>query len=159
MNQIIRDPIDIENLRQKAHHPKAGAMILFCGDIRNHSEERSVVSLEYEAHESMALKQIDDIVAEANKKWGLHFAEVIHRFGKMNVLECSVAIAVSASHRKEAYIASKYIIDTIKHAVPIWKKEHFEDGSSDWSKGCEACGVHEFHETPEHHDSPEPVHW
>lgn len=149
MNSITRDPIDIEAIRRRAHHPKAGAMLLFCGDVRNHSEGKEVVSLIYDAHPSMALKQINDIVQEATDRWGLHYAEVIHRFGEMKVLDCSIAIAVSSSHRKEAYLASKYIIDTIKHAVPIWKKEFFTDGSSEWSKGCEACGVHEHPETPE----------
>ncbi len=144
MNSITRDPIDLDSLRQRSHHPKAGAMLLFCGDVRNHSEGKPVEALEYEAHQSMALKQINEIVEEAQKRWEMHFVEVVHRFGQMGISECSIAIAVATSHRKDAYPASRYIIDTVKHTVPIWKKEHFTDGSSEWSKGCEACGVHEM---------------
>ena len=149
MNTITRDTIDLDALQARAHHPQAGAMLLFCGDIRNHNESKAVVALEYEAQESMALKQIDEIVAEACRRWEAHYVEVIHRLGYMRVSESSIAITVATSHRKDCYSASRFIIDTIKHSVPIWKKEHFIDGSSQWSKGCEACGIHELN----HHDS------
>jgi molybdopterin synthase catalytic subunit len=89
----------------------------------------------------MALKQICQVVEEAQKKWQLHTVEVIHRLGKLAVKDCSIAIAVSTSHRGDAYEASRYIIDTIKHAVPIWKKEHFVDSPAMWSKGCEPSSV------------------
>ena len=140
-NSVTREAIDLEGLRRRAQHPQAGAVLIFCGDIRNHSEGRSVTVLEYEAHERMALRQIDRIVEEAQQRWPLHYAEVIHRFGKMAVLDCSIATAVSSSHRADAYAASRYIIDTIKRSVPIWKKVHFESGASAWSKGCEASSV------------------
>lgn len=151
MNSVTRNAIDLQSLQQRAHHPKAGAMLLFCGDIRNHSEGKAVTALEYEAHESMALKQINDIVQEAQRRWQLHHVEVVHRFGFMDISECSIAIAVATSHRKDAYEASRFIIDTVKHTVPIWKKEHFEDGSSAWSKGCEACSVQELQHNPTAH--------
>ena len=138
---IVRDVIDLEGLRCRVQHEQAGAVLIFCGDIRNHSQQKEVSFLEYEAHESMAVKQISNVVNEAKKKWELHSVEVIHRLGKLAVKDCSIAIAVSTSHRAEAYEASKYIIDTIKHSVPIWKKEHFVDGNSKWSKGCEASSV------------------
>ena len=89
----------------------------------------------------MALKQISQVVKEAQKKWQLHTVEVIHRLGKLAVKDCSIAIAVSTSHRGDAYEASRYIIDTIKHAVPIWKKEYFVDAPAKWSKGCEASSL------------------
>ena len=138
---VVRDVIDIEGLRHRAQHPKAGAVIIFYGDVRNHSQQQEVSFLEYEAHESMALKQISMVIEEARQKWELHALEVIHRLGKLAVKDCSIAIAVATSHRGDAYTASRYIIDTIKHSVPIWKKEHFVDGVSAWSKGCEACSV------------------
>tara|TARA_B110000967_G_scaffold202058_1_gene240253 strand:+ start:786 stop:1280 length:495 start_codon:yes stop_codon:yes gene_type:complete len=138
---IVREVIDIEALRLRTQHSQAGAVLIFCGDIRNHSQQQEVSFLEYEAHESMALKQIYQVVEEAQKKWQLHTVEVIHRLGKLAVKDCSIAIAVSTSHRGDAYEASRYIIDTIKHAVPIWKKEHFVDATSMWSKGCEASSV------------------
>ena len=138
---IIRDEIDLEGLRRRAQAPKAGAVLIFCGDVRNHSQEQYVSFLEYEAHERMALKQITKIIEQAQQKWELHKVEVIHRLGKLAVTDCSIAIAVSTSHRNDAYEASRYIIDTIKHSVPIWKKEHFVNGVSNWSKGCEASSI------------------
>tara|TARA_B100000945_G_scaffold317066_1_gene319197 strand:- start:773 stop:1237 length:465 start_codon:yes stop_codon:yes gene_type:complete len=138
---IVRYEIDLEGMRKRAQNPQAGAVLIFCGDVRNHSQEKDVSFLEYEAHESMALKQITKIIEKAKKKWELHKVEVIHRLGKLGITDCSIAIAVSTSHRNEAYEASRYIIDTIKHSVPIWKKEHFIDGASNWSEGCEASSI------------------
>ena len=138
---IVRDEIDLEGLRRRTQDPKSGAVLIFCGDVRNHSQEQDVSFLEYEAHESMALKQIRKIIEQAQQKWDLHEVEVIHRLGKLAVTDCSITIAVSTSHRNEAYEASRYIIDTIKHTVPIWKKEHFVNGASNWSEGCEASSI------------------
>ena len=146
---VVRDVIDLEGLRHRAQHPQAGAVIIFCGDVRNHSQEKEVSLLEYEAHESMALKQISTVIDAALQKWVLHSVEVVHRLGRLAVKDCSIAIAVATSHRGDAYAASRYIIDTIKHSVPIWKKEHFVDGVSAWSKGCEAYSVlEETYEPP-----------
>ena len=141
MCSIIRNEIDLVALRLRIQHKRAGAVLIFCGDIRNHSQKQEVSFLEYEAHESMALKQIKDIVDSAKKKWNIHKIEVIHRLGKLAIKDCSIAIAVATSHRAEAYESSKYVIDTIKHTVPIWKKEYFVDGASKWSKGCEATSI------------------
>ena len=138
---IVRDEIDLEGLRRRTQDPQARAVLVFCGDVRNHSQEQDVSFLEYEAHEKMALKQITKIIEQAQQKWELHKVEVIHRLGKLAVTDCSIAIAVSTSHRNDAYEASRYIIDTIKHSVPIWKKEHFVNGVSNWSKGCEASSI------------------
>ena len=145
---IVRNKIDIESLRRRAQDPQSGAVLIFCGDVRNHSQEQDVSFLEYEAHERMALKQITKIIEQAQQKWELHKVEVIHRLGKLAVKDCSIAIVVSTSHRNDAYEASLYIIDTIKHTVPIWKKEHFVNGVSNWSEGCEASSIIE--------NSPEP---
>ena len=138
---IVRDEIDLEGLRRRAQDPQAGAVLVFCGDVRNHSQEQDVSFLEYEAHERMALKQFTKIIEQAQQKWEMHKVEVIHRLGKLAVTDCSIAIAVSTSHRNYAYEASRYIIDTIKYSVPIWKKEHFVNGVSNWSEGCEASSV------------------
>jgi len=145
---IVRDEIDLEGLHRRAQDPQAGAVLIFCGDVRNHSQEQDVSFLEYEAHERMALKQIRKIIEQAQKKWELHKVEVIHRLGKLAVKDCSIAIAVSTSHRNDAYKASRYIIDTIKHTVPIWKKEHFVNGVSNWSEGCEASSIIENSSEP-----------
>ena len=145
---IARKPINIEAMRRRALHPQAGAVLIFYGDIRNHSDGKDVKALEYEAHDSMALKQMNEIADAAQQRWPLHHVEIIHRLGRMEVMECSIAIAVSTSHRADAYEASRFIIDTIKRAVPIWKKEHFPDGNSAWSKGCEAGSVIEASAKP-----------
>ena len=145
---IVRDEIDIEGLRRRAQVPRAGAVLIFCGDVRNHSLEQDVSFLEYEAHERMALKQITKIIEQAQQKWETHKVEVIHRLGKLKVTDCSIAISVSTSHRNDAYEASRYIIDTIKHSVPIWKKEHFVNGVSNWSEGCEASSIIETSTEP-----------
>ena len=138
---IVRNEIDLEGLRRRVQAPQAGAVLIFCGDVRNHSQKKDVSFLQYEANERMALKQITKIIKQAQKKWELHKVEVVHRLGKLAVKDCSIAIAVSTSHRNEAYEASRYIIDTIKHCVPIWKKEHFVNGISSWSEGCEATSI------------------
>ena len=138
---IVREEINIEDLRRRSKDPHAGAVLIFCGDVRNHNQKKDVSFLEYEAHERMALKQIKKIIEHAQQKWELHKVEVIHRLGKLAVKDCSIAIAVSTSHRNDAYEASRYIIDTVKHSVPIWKKEHFVNGVSNWSEGCEASSV------------------
>jgi len=145
---IVRDEIDLESLRRRTQDPQAGAVLIFYGDVRNHSQEQDVSFLEYEAHERMALKQITKIIEQAQQKWELHKVEVIHRLGKLAVTDCSIAIAVSTSHRNNAYEASRYIIDTIKHSVPIWKKEHFVNGVSNWSEGCEASSIIENSSEP-----------
>ena len=138
---IVREEINLEDLRRRSQDPQAGALLIFCGDVRNHNQKKDVSFLEYEAHEKMALKQIKKIIEHAQQKWELHKVEVIHRLGKLSVTDCSIAIAVSTSHRNEAYEASRYIIDTVKHSVPIWKKEHFVNGESNWSEGCEASSI------------------
>ena len=145
---IVREEINLEDLRKRTQDPQAGAVIIFCGDVRNHNQKKDVSFLEYEAHEKMALKQIKKIVEHAQQKWELHKVEVIHRLGKLAVTDCSIAIAVSTSHRNEAYEASRYIIDTVKHSVPIWKKEHFVTGESNWSEGCEASSIIENSSEP-----------
>ena len=145
---IVRTEIDINGLRKRVQDPQAGAVLIFCGDVRNHSQKQDVSFLEYEAHESMAIKQIKIIIEKAQQKWKMHKVEVIHRLGKLEVTDCSIAIAVSTSHRNEAYEASRYIIDTIKHSVPIWKKEYFSNGFSNWSEGCEASSIIENSANP-----------
>lgn len=141
---VTREVIDLNAMLHRAKHAAAGAVLLFSGDVRNHSEGQTVEFLEYEAHETMAQQQIEGIVAEAEKRWPLHYVEVIHRFGPMRVLDCSIGIVVASSHRKDAYAASRFIIDTVKQTVPIWKKEHFADGRAVWVEGCEASSLTEL---------------
>jgi molybdopterin synthase catalytic subunit len=104
-----------------SHDPKAGALVLFSGDVRDNNIGKDVAYLEYEAHTSLATKMIKEILEEAIKKWNLNLAIAQHRIGKVGVGESAVVVITSSPHRKEAYQANRHVIDRIKHEVPIWK--------------------------------------
>jgi molybdopterin synthase catalytic subunit len=133
---ITKEPIDIAGMVQLAHHPKAGGIVLFSGEVRNHHGDKPVSYLEYEAFVPMAEKMIREIVNAAKEKWNLHFAMCVHRIGKLEVCESAVVVVTSHSHRKESYEANKYIIDRVKHEAPIWKNEFYQDGTSFWGGHC-----------------------
>ena len=133
---IIDSPIDMQALLALAHHPRAGGIVLFSGEVRNHNSGKEVIYLEYEAYIPMAEKMIKEIVADAKEKWELHFACCVHRIGKLEVGESAVLVITSHAHRGESYEANKYIIDKVKHEVPLWKNEFYNDGSSLWGGNC-----------------------
>ena len=128
MIEIIGEKIDVSSLVQSVLTPETGGIDIFLGTTRNHSKGKKVVRLEYEAYSPMALKLMNEIVNEAKTRWGIHRISMVHRVGVVPITEASVAIAVSASHRKEAFEACRFAIDELKKKVPIWKKEIFEDG-------------------------------
>jgi molybdopterin synthase catalytic subunit len=136
---IVTEAIDVCGLLQSAHHPKAGGIVLFSGEVRNHHAHKKVTHLEYEAFIPMAEKMIHDITQSAIEKWNLHSAICVHRIGKLEVCESAVVVVTAHSHRKESYEANQYIIDRVKHEVPIWKREFYEDGTSFWGGDCH-CG-------------------
>ena len=138
MFSLTSDPLDLFALRPEASHPHAGAVVVFEGTVRDHHEGRAVLRLEYEAHETVAGKEGQRIVEEAIARFGLDYARAIHRVGKLAITESAVIVVVSAPHRGEAFDACRFLIDEIKHRVPIWKKEFYADGSSAWV-GCEGC--------------------
>jgi len=133
---ITDQPIDTVLLLQQAHHPNAGGIVLFSGEVRNHNGGKPVLYLEYEAYVPMAEKIIQEIVQAAIQKWDLYYAAAVHRIGKLEISESAVVVVTSHSHRKEAYEANQYIIDGIKHEAPIWKCEHYTDGTYVWGKNC-----------------------
>ena len=136
---ITGDPIDWSQLVEKAHHPRAGAVVIFSGEVRNHNQGKNVLFLEYEAYVPLARKIASEILSEAREKWELYHAICVHRVGKVDISGCSVAVITSAAHRTDAYAANQFIIDKIKHEVPIWKREHYQDGTSEWGSNCN-CG-------------------
>ncbi|HSZ72960.1 MAG TPA: molybdenum cofactor biosynthesis protein MoaE [Cytophagaceae bacterium] len=136
---VVAEPIDVCGLLQRAHHPKAGGIVLFSGEVRNHHEQKKVTHLEYEAFVPMAEKIIQEIIQTAIEKWNLHNAICVHRIGKLEICESAVVVITAHSHRKESYEANRYIIDRVKHEAPIWKKEFYEDGTSSWGGDCH-CG-------------------
>ena len=128
MIEIIAEPIDIQRVVASVTVPEAGAIDLFLGTTRNHSSGKEVLSLNYEAYVPMAIKMMEYIAREIRDRRNVHKISIVHRIGIVPISEASVAIAVSASHRNEAFEACHYAIDELKKRVPIWKKEIFEDG-------------------------------
>lgn len=144
MNEITIHPINIQKVIDSVTTPESGGIDIFIGATRNHSKHRPVLYLEYEAYEPMALKVIEQIEHEARGKWQLHKVAIVHRIGKVDVGEASVVIAVSSSHRKEAFEACRFLIDTLKKTVPIWKREYFADGTIEWSQSSHS-GIEQVH--------------
>jgi len=109
-----------------------GACLLFLGVVRDYNQGRAVAGLEYEVYRGMAETTLAAIGAEASHRFGTDRVTILHRVGELQVGEVSTAIAVATPHREEAYEASRYIIEEIKDRLPIWKREHYLDGDSDW---------------------------
>lgn len=131
---LVRDPIEIQAITDKLQKPEDGALVIFEGVVRNNANDKNVRFLEYDAYESMALKKIEEIGLEAREKFDIRDIAIVHRLGHMEIGECSIVIAVASAHRPAAFDACRYAIDTIKKAVPIWKKEFYEDGEV-WIEG------------------------
>ena len=141
-------PIDTTALHAELANPESGGYTSFEGWVRNHNEGHKVRHLEYEAFEPLAVKEGERIVAEAIKRFGIERAACVHRVGDLAIGDMAVWVGACARHRDEAFRACRYIIDEVKHRVPIWKKEHYENGDSGWVN-CERCaapGEHELHE-------------
>ncbi|ATP55920.1 molybdopterin converting factor [Pedobacter ginsengisoli] len=136
MDYITNKDLDLVGLLQKAHHPAAGAVVLFSGDVRDNNVGKTVDFLEYEAHTSMASKMIESILIDAKNRWRLNIAVAQHRTGKVGIMEAAVVVITASAHRAEAYAANRYIIDRIKHEAPIWKCEFFTDGTKEWGGNC-----------------------
>ena len=128
MIQITRTPIRLDRLMRAVRHRAAGAVVTFVGTTRNENAGRRVIRLEYEAFTRMAEREMRALAAAATRRWSLCKIAMAHRTGVVPVGEASVAIAVSAGHRAEAFAACRWLIDRLKEIVPIWKREHFRGG-------------------------------
>jgi molybdopterin synthase catalytic subunit len=133
--------IDMVGLLAGAHHPGAGAVVLFSGEVRDNNRGRAVAFLEYEAYAPLAEKMIREIIAIAREKWSLKIAIARHRTGKVTIGDTAVVVITASAHRSEAYAANRYIIDRIKHEAPIWKCEHYADGAHEWGNNCNCHAV------------------
>lgn len=133
MVALTNRPIDVAELISQLTAPESGGIDLFIGTTRNHANGRDVLRLEYEAFEPMAVEQMEHLERRARGRWPLHRVVIVHRLGIVPAGEASVVIGVSAGHRKEAFEACRFLIDTLKQEVPIWKREHFADGTIQWS--------------------------
>lgn len=131
---ITREPICAAELSQQLRAPSDGAVVIFEGFVRNHSRGKSTLYLEYEAYEPMAIRKMEELGDEAKQKFAIDGIGIVHRLGRLEIGETSVAIIVTAPHRGPAFQACQYAIDRLKQFVPIWKKEYFADGAV-WAEG------------------------
>ena len=132
--ELVREPIRANELVTHVKAPEDGAVVVFDGIVRNHSGGNATEYLEYEAYEPMALAKMREIGDEVRRNFPIHRLAIVHRLGRLEIGETSVFIAVSSPHRRAAFEACRFAIDTLKRTVPIWKKEYFEDGAV-WAEG------------------------
>jgi molybdopterin synthase catalytic subunit len=132
MIQLTHTSIDTSSLLARVSHPNAGAVVLFLGTTREMTGDRQTVALDYEAYHEMAEHRLTELEVEARRRWPVLECMIVHRLGRVPVAEASVAIAVSSPHREDAFAAGKWLIDTLKHDVPIWKREQWSDGTTEW---------------------------
>lgn len=128
--EITESEIDVQSVIKKVESNKAGAITTFIGTVREWTNGKKTVYLKYEAYKPMAVKMLQQISDEISERWPLTKTAISHRVGSLRISEAAVVIAVSSPHRKDAYEANEYAIERIKQIVPIWKKEHWEDGTS-----------------------------
>jgi molybdopterin synthase catalytic subunit len=132
MVEITDAPIDDAALTERVRSPRAGAVCTFLGTVRELTGDRRTASLDYEAYSEMALKKMEELEAEARRRWPIIEVALVHRVGHLDLGEISVVVAVSCPHRHQAFDACRWLIDTIKEVVPIWKKEVWADGTEEW---------------------------
>jgi molybdopterin synthase catalytic subunit len=133
MFAVVREPIDVAAIARGVRSDACGAVVTFAGVVRERSDDdRDVTGLSYEAHETMASEEFERIAAEARERFGPCEIGVVHRIGDLEVGDVSVAVAVAAPHRSAAFDACEYAIDELKRRAPIWKKEHYVRGGSEW---------------------------
>jgi molybdopterin synthase catalytic subunit len=129
---LVRHPIDASALIERVSRPANGAVLLFVGVVRDVNDGRTVSGMEYSAYESMAARELAEIASEAAQRFGVSDIAIEHRLGELALEEASVGIAVAHPHRGPAYEASRWVIEELKHRVPIWKREHYADGTREW---------------------------
>ena len=131
---IVRESIDTRGVLARIKQPEDGAAIVFEGVVRNNTRGRQTLYLDYEAYEPMALQQMEQLAGQALEQYKVRDVAIVHRLGRLEIGEASVLIVVASAHRGAAYDASRWLIDTLKRTVPIWKKEYFVDGAV-WADG------------------------
>ena len=132
MIKITAEPIDYAAVTDLVRSPLAGAVCTFLGTVREFTGDRRTVALAYESYPEMALKKMAELEGEARRRWPVIELALVHRVGNLELGEVSVAVAVSCPHRHESFEACRWLIDTLKQVVPIWKKEIWADGNEEW---------------------------
>jgi MoaE-MoaD fusion protein len=132
--KLVRERIVPHDVIPTMERPEDGAIVIFDGIVRNHSRGRPTLYLDYEAYEGMAIEKLQELAVEARRRFAIRNLAIVHRLGRLQIGESSVLIAVFSAHRAAAFDACRWLIDTLKRTVPIWKKEHFADGAV-WADG------------------------
>ena len=132
MVRLTPEPIDHAALTEAVRRPDCGAVVTFLGTVRDLTDGRVTVALDYEAYPGMAEKKLAEVEQETRARWPVGAMALVHRLGHLEVGDVSVAVAVSCPHRAEAFGACRYAIDRLKQVVPIWKKENWADGGTEW---------------------------
>ncbi len=132
MIQLTQEPIDMAGVLESVRSPASGAVVLFVGTTRELTRGRRTRFLQYEAYREMAERKMAELEDEARRRWPIVHCTIVHRLGRVDLAEASVAIAVSAPHRGDAFAAGQWLIDTLKEVVPIWKQENWDDGTTEW---------------------------
>jgi molybdopterin synthase catalytic subunit len=131
---LVRKPIDRDALVASLKQPGDGAVVVFDGIVRDHTRGRKTLYLDYEAYEEMALAEMQKLAVESQGRFAIDRVGVVHRLGRLEIGESSIVIVVTSAHRAAAFDACRWLIDTLKRTVPVWKKEHFADGAV-WKDG------------------------
>jgi molybdopterin synthase catalytic subunit len=132
MIRLTQDLIDYTAVTEAVRSPAAGAVVLFLGTVRELTAGRQTLSLNYDGYGDMALRTMQQLEDEASKRWPVVAVEIVHRLGHLELGDISVAVAVSCPHRRQAFEAGQFLIDELKRTVPIWKQEHWADGTTEW---------------------------
>lgn len=132
MVEITESPLDHPALTARVRHVNAGAVCTFLGTVREMTGEHRTVAMEYEAYPEMARKELEKLEAEARRRWPLIEVVLAHRIGRLELGDVSVVVAVSTPHRGDSFDACRWLIDTLKESVPIWKRERWDDGREEW---------------------------
>lgn len=132
MIEVTDIPIDYQQVTESVRCDNAGAVVLFLGTVREFTGDVQTASLEYESYPAMAEQAMSQLASEAHQQWPLQHVSIVHRTGQLSLGEIAVAVAVSSGHRREAFEAGQWVIDTLKQRVPIWKKEVFVNGQTEW---------------------------
>lgn len=132
MIELTQQPIDYSALTESVRSHQAGAVVLFLGTVREFTGEAHTAWLEYEAYPEMAIAALQRLEAEVRRRFTVTEVAISHRYGRLELGEIAVAVAVSSPHRSQAFEAGRWLIDTLKECVPIWKKEHYTDGATEW---------------------------
>lgn len=148
MIALTEQAIDFSSLTESVRRHNAGAVVLFLGTVREFTGAAHTAWLEYEAFPEMAIAAMQRLEAEAKQKFNIVELAISHRYGRLELGDIAVAVAVSSPHRAEAFEAGRWLIDTLKECVPIWKKEHYADGATEWLHPDGAVKVDDSTDSP-----------